>query len=73
VVQGISGGGQKRSDQRYSRDATSDEVKKLKSENQQLKESLAEAILDTHACTGVGIYSAKKSASPAYESQAKRL
>jgi transposase len=29
------------------RDATSDEVKKLKSENQQLKESLAEAILET--------------------------
>jgi len=28
------------------RDATSDEVKKLKSENQQLKESLAEAILE---------------------------
>ena len=28
------------------RDATSDEVKKLKTENQQLKESLAEAILE---------------------------
>jgi transposase len=28
------------------RDATSDEVKKLKSENQQLKESLADAILE---------------------------
>ena len=28
------------------RDATSDKVKKLKSENQQLKESLAEAILE---------------------------
>ena len=28
------------------RDATSDEVKKLKYENQQLKESLAEAILE---------------------------
>ena len=28
------------------RDATSDEVKRLKSENQQLKESLAEAILE---------------------------
>jgi transposase len=29
------------------RDATSDEVQKLKAENQQLKESLAEAILET--------------------------
>ena len=29
------------------RDATSDEVKRLKTENQQLKESLADAILET--------------------------
>ena len=29
------------------RDATSDEVKRLKSENQQLKESLADSILET--------------------------
>jgi len=30
------------------RDATSDEVKKLRQENEQLKQSLAEAILETH-------------------------
>ena len=30
------------------RDATSDEVKKLQKENEQLKQSLAEAILEVH-------------------------
>jgi len=30
------------------RDATSDEVKKLRQENEQLKQSLAEAILEVH-------------------------
>jgi transposase len=46
LVQGVSGGRQEAAGRRYRDEATSDEVKGLRTDAQQLKELLAEVLLE---------------------------